>query len=130
MEKLNQFLETYLWCSVHASPKKWSTWLPLAEHWYNTNYHSALGKTPFEILYGYKPRHMGIETVPRDVPTNLVGWLQERAESMVLIRQHLLRAQQRMKSQEDKHRTEREFQVGDMVYMKLQPYAQTSMARR
>jgi hypothetical protein len=35
-----------------------------------------------------------------------------------------------MKSQEDKHRSEREFQVGDMVYMKLQPYAQTSVARR
>ena len=35
-----------------------------------------------------------------------------------------------MKTQEDKHRTEREFQVGDQVYMKLQPYAQQSVARR
>jgi hypothetical protein len=35
-----------------------------------------------------------------------------------------------MKHQEDKKRSEREFQVGDKVYMKLQPYIQTSMARR
>ena len=35
-----------------------------------------------------------------------------------------------MKTKEDKHRTEREFQVGDQVYMKLQPYAQQSVARR
>ena len=35
-----------------------------------------------------------------------------------------------MKSQADKHRTEREFEVGDMVYLKLQPYIQTSVAPR
>jgi len=35
-----------------------------------------------------------------------------------------------MKSQADKNRTEREFQVGDLVYLKLQPYIQTSVASR
>ena len=30
IEKLNQCLETYLRCAVHASPTKWSQWLPLA----------------------------------------------------------------------------------------------------
>ncbi|KAK1601001.1 hypothetical protein QYE76_018341 [Lolium multiflorum] len=53
-----------------------------------------------------------------------------RQETSALLQQQLLRAQQRMKNQEDKNRTEREFAVGDMVYMKLQPYAQTSVARR
>lgn len=46
-----------------------------------------------------------------------------------LVRQ-LLRAQQRMKMQADKRRTERSFQVGDMVYLKLQPYVQASLAPR
>lgn len=45
-----------------------------------------------------------------------------------LIKQHLLRAQQRMKSQADKHRSERVFAVGDLVYLKLQPYVQASLA--
>ena len=35
-----------------------------------------------------------------------------------------------MKHQEDKHRQEREFQVGDWVFVKLQPYVQQSVQRR
>lgn len=35
-----------------------------------------------------------------------------------------------MKSQADKNRTEREFQIGNLVYLKLQPYIQTSVASR
>ena len=45
-----------------------------------------------------------------------------------VIRQQLLRAQQRMKHQADKNRSERSFQVGDNVYIKLQPYIQQSVA--
>ena len=41
-----------------------------------------------------------------------------------------MRMQQRMKHQADKGRVEREFQVGDEVFLKLQPYIQTSVARR
>lgn len=47
-----------------------------------------------------------------------------------LLRQHLLRAQQRMKVQADKRRSERSFQVGESVYLKLQPYVQSSLAPR
>lgn len=35
-----------------------------------------------------------------------------------------------MKNQADKHRTERTFAVGDKVWIKLQPYVQTSVAQR
>lgn len=35
-----------------------------------------------------------------------------------------------MKAQADKNRTERSFTVGDKVFLKLQPYAQSSVARR
>jgi hypothetical protein len=35
-----------------------------------------------------------------------------------------------MKNQADKHRSEREYQVGDMVYLKLQPYVHTYVAVR
>lgn len=47
-----------------------------------------------------------------------------------LVRQHLLRAQDRMKRQADKHRVERQFSVGDSVFLKLQPYVQSSVAHR
>jgi hypothetical protein len=47
-----------------------------------------------------------------------------------LIWQHLIRSQERMKRQTDKKQFEREFDVGAMVYMKLQPYVQSSVMSR
>jgi hypothetical protein len=60
-EHVNQCLETYLRCFVHACPTKWSQWLSLAEYWYNTSYHSSLGESPSVVLYGHEPRHFGID---------------------------------------------------------------------
>lgn len=59
-ERLNQCLEGFLRCSVHSCPKQWAKWLSLAEFWYNTSYHSSLGRSLFEVLYGHSPRHFGI----------------------------------------------------------------------
>jgi hypothetical protein len=128
-ERVNQCLETYLRCFVNACPKKWSSWLPTAEFWYNTSFHSALGCSPFEVLYGRKPRSLGI-SVDDTVPASLSDWLQERSHMQDLIHQHLIRSQQRMKRQADKNRTERSFAVGDWVYLKLQPYVQSSVLPR
>lgn len=36
-------------------PRQWSKWLLVAEFWYNTPYHSVLGRSPFEVLYGHSP---------------------------------------------------------------------------
>ena len=47
-ERVNRCLETYLRCFTHACPTKWMQWLALAEFWYNSSYHSALDKSPFE----------------------------------------------------------------------------------
>lgn len=129
-ERLNQCLETYLRCMVQACPTKWSQWLALAEYWYNTTVHSAHGRTPFEVLYGHPPRHFGISVDAQCSVPDLDQWLQDREAMASLIRNNLLRAQQRMKAQADKNRQERSFEVGDWVYLKLQPFIQTSVARR
>ena len=110
------------------SPKRWHYWLSLAEWWYNTSYHSALQHTPFEVLYGHPPRHFGITNVQATSIPELDQWLTERNLLRQMIQHQLMRAQQRMKSQAAKGRSEREFGVGDMVYLKMQPYIQTSVA--
>jgi hypothetical protein len=61
---------------------------------------------------------------------DLEEWLKERDLLTKLIQQQLLRAQQRMKSHVDKKRSERGFQVGDLVYLKVQPYIQMTVASR
>jgi hypothetical protein len=45
--------------------------------------------------------------------------LKERTTMLAAVRQHLLRAQQRMKAQADKKWSERSFQVGDFIYLRL-----------
>jgi hypothetical protein len=57
-------------------------------------------------------------------------WVQERQLMVQVNKQHLLRAQQRMKLQADKNRSEISFEVGDKVFLKLQPYVQSSLAKR
>jgi hypothetical protein len=47
-----------------------------------------------------------------------------------LLRAQLLRAQLRQKHYADRNRTERQFQVGEQVLLKLQPYAQQSVINR
>jgi hypothetical protein len=129
-ECVNQCMETYLRCSVHSCPTQWTSWLSLAEFWYNTGLHSALGRSPFEVLYGHSPRHFGIYPAAAISHQDLSGWLQECSIMQTLVMQHLHRAQERMKWQADKGRSKRVFQVGDAVYLKLQPYVQSLLSAR
>lgn len=114
-------METYLPCFVHACPSKWSQWLSLAEFWYNTSQHSALGRSPFEVLYGHPPRHFGITAASHCSVPELSVWLEKRGVMQDFVGQRLLHAQQRMKRQANKGRSERSFQVGEWVFLKLQP---------
>lgn len=86
--------------------------------------------TPFEAMFGKKPRYFGISVDSVGVPSSLDSWLQDRNNMQLLIHHHLMRAQQRMKHQADSKRTERIFAVGDWVFMKLQPYVQQSVMTR
>lgn len=50
--------------------------------------------------------------------------LQTRQDHISLLKQNLESAQARMKSQTNQHRVDKCFNVGDWVYLKLQPYRQ------
>lgn len=102
-EHVNKCLEIFLRCFVHSMPHKWSSWLYLAEFWFNISYHSSLLKSPFEVLYGYPPGHFGIRDDSCGIP-DLDNWLQERKLMVQLLKQHLNRAQQQMKCYADKNR--------------------------
>lgn len=100
---------------------KWKDWLALAKFWYNTTYHSSLQQTPFKVLYGQKHRHLSIDVVEACVVPGLKKWLAQRKLMTQLLQQQLIRVQQKQKHQADKNRSERTFDVGDMVFLKIQP---------
>jgi hypothetical protein len=82
------------------------------------------------LLYGHLPCYFGITASDQIATADIEAWLRERTLVLASAQQHLLRMQQRMKSQADKNRTERNFSVGDKVFLRLQPYIQQSIARR
>ena len=82
------------------------------------------------MLYGHAPRHFGIINLVACASPDLAEWLQDHAQMTALIRQHLLWARQQMKDSADKRRSNRVFEMGDSVCLKLQPYVQRSVATR
>ena len=77
-ERVNQCLEMYLRCAVHSSPTKWKQLLPLAEFWYNSSHHTALGCSHFKALYGYETTYGFIPELTDSAPAELQTVLKER----------------------------------------------------
>ena len=127
---VNRWLETYLRCFASDRPKEWAKWLPWAEWWYNTTYHSSTKCAPYEALYGRPapviPKYVICSAKVDQVDQELI----DRDKLLQLLKDNLSTAQARMKQQADTRRSEREFSVGDWVYLRLQPYKQLSINTR
>jgi hypothetical protein len=97
------------------------SWLASAEWWHNTSYHTSLKLTPFQALYGFAPPQFTEVILPDNPNEEALGLLQRRQLANELIKDNLIKAQERTKKYADKNRKERSFVVGDMVYLKIQP---------
>ncbi|CAM8975817.1 unnamed protein product [Rhodiola kirilowii] len=129
-EVVNRTLETYLRCFAGEKPKEWVQWLPWAEFWYNTSFHSATQTTPFQVLYGREPPRL-IPYEPHSSSVQQVDQLLiDRDQILKDLKEQLSRAQQVMKTRADNHRRDIQFKIGDYVYVKLRPYRQVSLAGR
>jgi hypothetical protein len=104
---------------VFERPKEWVKWVPLAEWWYNTNFHTSLNTTPFEALYGYPPPQLRLGFVPKGINEAVNCELKDRHLTLRVLREKLIKAQSCMKKFADHKRSERTFKVGDWVYLKL-----------
>lgn len=108
----------------------WSKLLPWAEYWYNTSFHSSLGMTPFHVVYGREPPSLVKYELSTTDPPALQEIMQERDVVLSQLKSNLLKAQTCMKKYADKKRRQVEFNIGDMVLVKLQPYRQHSLTLR
>ena len=129
-EVVNKGVESYLRCFVNRKPHTWARWLPWAEYWYNTSFHTATNYTPFKAVYGRDPPHLIRFSAGYTTVSSVETQLQERDAILDELKFHLVQAQVYMQQYENKKRREGSFQVGDMVYIKLQPYRQQSLVKR
>ncbi|KAJ0970323.1 hypothetical protein J5N97_023200 [Dioscorea zingiberensis] len=126
-EVLNRYLEDYLRCFVADQPRQWLRYLPWAEWHYNTAWHSAIRMTPYEAVFGRAPPSL-LDYVAGSTSVAAVDTLlTERSQILSTLRSNLIRAQNRMSTQANAHRTDVSFNVGDWVFLKLQPYRQSSL---
>jgi hypothetical protein len=128
-EIVNKWVEGYLRNYVAGQQKAWARWLHLGEYCYNTTQHMSIGMSPFRALYSYDPLSF-VEIAFGDSRAPMVqDWIEQSQDILRELKDHLQRAQNQQKVQADKHRVDRTFEVGDLVYLRLQPYRQASIKR-
>ncbi|PNX87538.1 hypothetical protein L195_g043629 [Trifolium pratense] len=129
-EIVNKVLQQYLRCFVHDQPRKWGSFLHWAEWHYNTAVHTSTGFSPFQVVYGRAPPAL-VDYVPGSTALQAVeATLVERDEILQILKQKLLKAQETMKEIADQKRIPHKFKEGDLVFVKLRPYRQNSVAGR
>ncbi|RDX61865.1 Tf2-9, partial [Mucuna pruriens] len=104
-DMVNRTLEAYLRCFVNNQPKQWLKWLAWAP-----------------TVVKYQGEGMILEEIDQ--------LLIERDTILAKLKANLCRSQNQIKVQPDKKRREVEFQLGDLVYLKAEPYKLKSLACR
>jgi hypothetical protein len=126
IEVVNKCLETYLRCFSSDKQHQWVQWLLLEEWWYNTSYHMTTKMNPYEAVYVQRPPTF-TTYIPRTSKVQYIDTvLQGHTTTLASLKDSLHMAQNHMKQQGDQHRSEMVFQEGDQVFLRLQPYNQTS----
>ena len=86
--------------------------------------------TPFKAIYGRDPPFL-LDYVSSTARTDTIDQLlSDRQTLLQLLKTNLLKAQSHMKKSVDGRTRDGHFQVGNLLWVKLQPYRQLSMANR
>jgi hypothetical protein len=119
-EVFNKTMAKYLASFVDESTLDWEQYLQALQFSYNTSYHSTISTTPFELLYGMKPRTPSIPG--QDVQRKFYGesFASERLQILQKARQiakeNLDEKQKAYKEQHDKKAKDHKFSMGQKVW--------------
>ncbi|GJS33532.1 putative reverse transcriptase domain-containing protein [Tanacetum coccineum] len=121
-ERTIQTLEDMLRACVIDFGSSWDRHLPLVEFSYNNSYHASIKAAPYEALYGRKCRSPVCWSEVGDSQLTGPELIRETTEKIVQIKNRLLTARSRQKSYADRRTKPLEFEVGDMVLLKVSPW--------
>lgn len=83
--------------------------------------------TPCEAVYGKKPPSLTSYLPGTSKVLVVKNLLQQRECTLMTLKDNLAMSQNHMMQQADQHRYECSFEVGDLVFLGLQPYNKTSL---
>ncbi|GKV30882.1 hypothetical protein SLEP1_g39653 [Rubroshorea leprosula] len=119
-ERVNALLELYLRHFVSANQHDWAKLLDVAQFSFNLQRREATQQSPFKIVTGQQP------LPPHYVTRGYTGaspaaynWAKDWQEQVDVAKVYLDKASKKMKKWADKERRPLEFQVGDLVMVKL-----------
>ena len=97
------------------------------EWWHDMIYHSSVKMTPYEAMYGWKPLSM-ISYIPSTWGVHILDdALHTKNNILHILKDNMILSQNKMNQHVDKHRSKHSFEVGDYVFIQLQPYKHTSL---
>ena len=124
MEVTNQTLGNILWCLVQGNTSSWDELHPRAEFAYNASEHHATRYSPFRVNTGRDP-NLPVDLLPLPTTgansTEAITFATDLAALHWQVHDRLTTYNNKIKPAADKHRHLREFQVGDMVMVRLRP---------
>jgi hypothetical protein len=126
---VNKWMEGYLRNYVGGQSCTLVRWLHMGEYCYNTTYHKSIRMSLFRALYGYNAPSF-VETVFGDsrVP-GAKDWVEESHRILRAVKENLQAGHNQQKIYVDMQSIERSFEVGDLVFLRLQSYRQSSLKR-
>lgn len=90
-ERVNQCIEMYLRCMTGEKLSEWCNWIPMAEWWYNTIFHTSAGMTPYQALYCQPPPFISYQ-VARCTDPAVTQFIKDRMKTQELLKDNLLKA--------------------------------------
>ncbi|KAK8646204.1 hypothetical protein V6N13_119998 [Hibiscus sabdariffa] len=118
--ELFRLLEEYLRHFIQANQKEWPQLLDVAQLSFNSQKSSSTNKSPFEIVTGQQPRlpHTTLQTYQGKSP-RAFNFTREWQRNIEIARAYLEKAAEHMKKWADCGRRDQQFEVGDLVMVKL-----------
>ena len=120
-ERVNQVIEDMLRAYCMREPVKWTRYLYLVEFAYNASFQRSIGMSPFKALYGQECLTPLKWTDPMIRVQASKEMLDEMQQQTDLIKFKMKAAQDRQKQYADSRRSDRQFEEGDMVFIRVRP---------
>ncbi|KAL7148069.1 hypothetical protein ABFS83_06G152600 [Erythranthe nasuta] len=121
---VNRSLDNLLRCLVGEHMRSWHSILPIAEFAYKNSVNRSIGMSPFEVVYGHKPR-APIDLIPMSVshrPSEFANAFAQHIHDLhAEINRRINENNEKYQRSANAHRTFREFSVGDFVMVRVRP---------